>query len=184
MYCWPVLCFLIQSSPSVQWESWGRIRCCLWALWWLRWERGSCRTQISLRRVCWHIWGRWRAGALKRWTFEAFILMLKWEQMDGNSPGIRCGKCYHLTFQMRAVVLGVMRRRKLKVEQLTVVDVATFGHLICGLYPSEIKRLTPYILRSVKYLMYDNLYSSLYSLHATLKRKRSGTHTFRFSKQP
>ncbi|XP_035483498.2 stereocilin [Scophthalmus maximus] len=48
--------------------------------------------------------------------------------------------------KMRAVVLGVMRRRKLKVEQLTVVDVATFGHLICGLYPSEIKRLTPYIL--------------------------------------
>uniref|UniRef100_A0A8D2ZFG5 Stereocilin n=1 Tax=Scophthalmus maximus TaxID=52904 RepID=A0A8D2ZFG5_SCOMX len=35
--------------------------------------------------------------------------------------------------KMRAVVLGVMRRRKLKVEQLTVVDVATFGHLICGL---------------------------------------------------
>ncbi|XP_034536394.1 stereocilin [Notolabrus celidotus] len=48
--------------------------------------------------------------------------------------------------KMRAVILGVMRKRKLKVEQLTAVDLATFGHLICGLYPSEIKRLSPYNL--------------------------------------
>ncbi|XP_040896046.1 stereocilin-like [Toxotes jaculatrix] len=48
--------------------------------------------------------------------------------------------------KMRAVILGVMRKLKLKVEQLTVVDLATFGHLICGLYPSEIKRLNPYNL--------------------------------------
>ncbi|XP_023251500.1 stereocilin-like [Seriola lalandi dorsalis] len=48
--------------------------------------------------------------------------------------------------KMRAVILGVMRKRKLKVEQLTVVDLAAFGHLICGLYPSEIKKLTPYNL--------------------------------------
>ncbi|KAM3625394.1 uncharacterized protein V6R79_011379 [Siganus canaliculatus] len=48
--------------------------------------------------------------------------------------------------KMRAVILGVMRRRKLKVEQLTAVDLAAFGHLICGLYPSEIKRLNPYNL--------------------------------------
>lgn len=53
---------------------------------------------------------------------------------------------------MRAVILGVMRKRKLKVEQLTAVDLATFGHLICGLYPSEMKRLSPYNLRSAKYL--------------------------------
>ncbi|KAF3686384.1 Stereocilin Precursor [Channa argus] len=48
--------------------------------------------------------------------------------------------------KMRAVILGVMLKRKQKVEQLTVVDLATFGHLICGLYPSEIKRLSPYNL--------------------------------------
>ncbi|XP_053177657.1 stereocilin [Scomber japonicus] len=48
--------------------------------------------------------------------------------------------------KMRAVVLGVIRKRKLKVEQLTDVDLATFGHLICGLYPLEIKRLNPYNL--------------------------------------
>ncbi|XP_076595339.1 stereocilin [Chaetodon auriga] len=48
--------------------------------------------------------------------------------------------------KMRAVISGVMRRRKLKVEQLTAVDLATFGHLICGLYPSEMKRLSPYEL--------------------------------------
>ncbi|XP_008292192.1 stereocilin [Stegastes partitus] len=46
----------------------------------------------------------------------------------------------------RAVILSVMRKRKLKVEQLTAVDLATFGHLICGLHPSEIKRLSPYNL--------------------------------------
>lgn len=54
---------------------------------------------------------------------------------------------------MRAVISGVMRKRKLKVEQLSALDLATFGHLICGLYPSEIKRLSPYNLRSAKYLM-------------------------------
>uniref|UniRef100_A0A3P8V8D0 Stereocilin n=1 Tax=Cynoglossus semilaevis TaxID=244447 RepID=A0A3P8V8D0_CYNSE len=48
--------------------------------------------------------------------------------------------------KMRAVVLGVMRRRKLRVEHLTMVDMVTFGHLICGLYPSELKRLNPYNL--------------------------------------
>ncbi|KAM9860994.1 stereocilin [Aulostomus maculatus] len=48
--------------------------------------------------------------------------------------------------KMRAVILGVMRKRKIKVEQLTVVDLATFGHLICGLYASEIKKLNPYNL--------------------------------------
>lgn len=58
-----------------------------------------------------------------------------------------CGSC--LTFQMRAVILNVLRKRKLKVEQLTVVDLAAFGHLICGLHPSEIKKLSPYNLRSV-----------------------------------
>ncbi|XP_026175975.1 stereocilin [Mastacembelus armatus] len=48
--------------------------------------------------------------------------------------------------KMRAVILGVMLKRKVKVEQLTAVDLATFGHLICGLYPSEIKKLNPYNL--------------------------------------
>ncbi|KAM4597444.1 stereocilin [Fundulus diaphanus] len=48
--------------------------------------------------------------------------------------------------KMRAVVLSVMRKRGLKAEQLTVVDLATLGHLICGLQPSEIKRLSPYNL--------------------------------------
>ena len=61
---------------------------------------------------------------------------------------------------MRAVISGVMRKRKLKVEQLSAVDLATFGHLICGLYPSEIKRLSPYNLRSVKYLMWFHTASS------------------------
>lgn len=54
---------------------------------------------------------------------------------------------------MRAVISGVMSKWKLKVEQFTVVELATFGHLICGLYPSEIKKLSPYNLRSVKYLL-------------------------------
>ncbi|KAL7406680.1 hypothetical protein ABVT39_024498 [Epinephelus coioides] len=48
--------------------------------------------------------------------------------------------------KMRAVILGVMRKRKLKVEQLSAVDLATFGHLMCGLYPSEMKKLNPYNL--------------------------------------
>lgn len=52
--------------------------------------------------------------------------------------------------KMRAVISGVIQKRKMKVEQLTAGDLATFGHLICGLYPSEIRRLSPYNLRSDK----------------------------------
>ncbi|TNN87433.1 Stereocilin [Liparis tanakae] len=48
--------------------------------------------------------------------------------------------------KMRTVVLGTMRKRKLKVEQLAAVDLAALGHLMCGFYPSEIKRLSPYNL--------------------------------------
>ncbi|XP_061526984.1 LOW QUALITY PROTEIN: stereocilin-like [Phycodurus eques] len=50
------------------------------------------------------------------------------------------------TKKMRAVISGVMRKCNLKIEQLSVVDLATSGHLICGLYPSEIKRMNPYNL--------------------------------------
>lgn len=53
---------------------------------------------------------------------------------------------------MRAVISGVLRKRKLKVEQLAAVDLATLGHLICGLYPSEIRRLSAHNLRSDKQL--------------------------------
>ncbi|XP_029947286.1 stereocilin [Salarias fasciatus] len=48
--------------------------------------------------------------------------------------------------RMRAAILSVMRKQKLRVEQLSPVHLATFGHLICGFYPSEIKRLSPYNL--------------------------------------
>ncbi|TNM91167.1 hypothetical protein fugu_003456 [Takifugu bimaculatus] len=48
--------------------------------------------------------------------------------------------------KMRAVISAVLRKRKLKVEQLTAVDLATFGRLICGLYPSEIRRLSAHNL--------------------------------------
>ncbi|XP_051919410.1 stereocilin-like isoform X1 [Hippocampus zosterae] len=48
--------------------------------------------------------------------------------------------------KMRVVILGVLRERNLKIEELSAVDLATFGHLICGLYPSEIKRINAYNL--------------------------------------
>ncbi|CDQ61932.1 unnamed protein product [Oncorhynchus mykiss] len=51
--------------------------------------------------------------------------------------------------KMRAAVVGVMRKQKLKVEQLGAVEVASLGHLLCGLTLSEINRLDPYNLRSV-----------------------------------
>lgn len=70
---------------------------------------------------------------------------------------------------MRAVVLGVIQKRKLKVEQLTDVDLATFGHLICGLYPSEIKRLNPYNLRSVKCLIHTDIHHILTFLETVIK---------------
>uniref|UniRef100_A0A087YJL5 Stereocilin n=1 Tax=Poecilia formosa TaxID=48698 RepID=A0A087YJL5_POEFO len=48
--------------------------------------------------------------------------------------------------KMRAVVLSMLRKSGVKVEHLSVVDVATLGHLICGLNPTEMKRLSPYNL--------------------------------------
>ncbi|XP_036837670.1 stereocilin [Oncorhynchus mykiss] len=48
--------------------------------------------------------------------------------------------------KMRAAVVGVMRKQKLKVEQLGAVEVASLGHLLCGLTLSEINRLDPYNL--------------------------------------
>ncbi|XP_045075601.1 stereocilin [Coregonus clupeaformis] len=48
--------------------------------------------------------------------------------------------------KMRAAVVGVMRKRKWKVEQLGAVEVASLGHLLCGLTLSEINRLDPYNL--------------------------------------
>uniref|UniRef100_A0A3Q2VYF0 Stereocilin n=1 Tax=Haplochromis burtoni TaxID=8153 RepID=A0A3Q2VYF0_HAPBU len=59
--------------------------------------------------------------------------------------------------KMRAVILNVLRKRKLKVEQLTVVDLAAFGHLICGLHSSEIKKLSPYNLMAVVFLRETSL---------------------------
>uniref|UniRef100_A0A3B3YC65 Stereocilin LRR domain-containing protein n=1 Tax=Poecilia mexicana TaxID=48701 RepID=A0A3B3YC65_9TELE len=54
--------------------------------------------------------------------------------------------------KMRAVVLSMLRKSGVKVEHLSVVDVATLGHLICGLNPTEMKRLSPYNLVAVLFL--------------------------------
>ncbi|XP_065150525.1 stereocilin [Paramisgurnus dabryanus] len=50
------------------------------------------------------------------------------------------------TKKMRAAVLGIMRRLKRKPEELSVVELASFGHLLCGLSSSEISRLDPFNL--------------------------------------
>uniref|UniRef100_A0A3B3UKX1 Stereocilin-like n=1 Tax=Poecilia latipinna TaxID=48699 RepID=A0A3B3UKX1_9TELE len=54
--------------------------------------------------------------------------------------------------KMRAVVLSMLRKSGVKVEHLSVVDMATLGHLICGLNPTEMKRLSPYNLMAVLFL--------------------------------
>ncbi|TRY92454.1 hypothetical protein DNTS_028161, partial [Danionella cerebrum] len=48
--------------------------------------------------------------------------------------------------KMRAAVLGIMKRLKLKPEELGVVELVSFGHLICGFNPSELSRLDPFNL--------------------------------------
>ncbi|KAL1007308.1 hypothetical protein UPYG_G00084780 [Umbra pygmaea] len=48
--------------------------------------------------------------------------------------------------KMRAAVVGVLRKRKLRAEQLGSVDLASLGKLLCGLTLSEISRLDPYNL--------------------------------------
>ncbi|KAA0722866.1 Stereocilin Precursor [Triplophysa tibetana] len=48
--------------------------------------------------------------------------------------------------KMRAAVLGIMRRLKRKPEELGVMELVSFGHLLCGLTSSEISRLDPFNL--------------------------------------
>ena len=48
---------------------------------------------------------------------------------------------------MRAVVLSVLRKRRLRVEQLSALDLASLGGLVCGLHPPEINRIDAYNLR-------------------------------------
>lgn len=139
---WLAAFVLIVASPWVRWESWGRIRCWLWVPWWPRSETESCTTVTSQTWVCWHTWGLWRTGALKRSTF-----WFSWKSQANDKISL----CLYLSPQMRAVISGVMRKNRARVEHLSPVDLATFGHLLCGLYPAEIKRLSPYNLRSAWY---------------------------------
>uniref|UniRef100_A0A3P8T5S2 Stereocilin n=1 Tax=Amphiprion percula TaxID=161767 RepID=A0A3P8T5S2_AMPPE len=78
------------------------------------------------------------------------------ELQDANltDPGVlaHLGTLTDWSPKKRAVILSVMRKRKLKAEQLTAVDLAHFGHLICGLYPSEMKRLSSYNLMAILFL--------------------------------
>ncbi|XP_068173270.1 stereocilin [Antennarius striatus] len=73
------------------------------------------------------------------------------ELLDTNltDPGVlsHLGTMTHWSpKKMRAVISGVTRKRKLTAEKLTALDLATFGHLICGLNPAELKTLSPYNL--------------------------------------
>lgn len=75
---------------------------------------------------------------------------------------------------MRAVISGVLRKRKLKVEQLTAVDLATFRHLICGLHPSEIKGMSAHSLRSGIHLTALLFHSSFLTVDRGLATLHSG----------
>ncbi|KAG9352325.1 hypothetical protein JZ751_020738, partial [Albula glossodonta] len=48
--------------------------------------------------------------------------------------------------KMRAAILSFLRHSRQKVEQLGETELASFGHLLCGLTSSEIRRLDPYKL--------------------------------------
>ncbi|KTG07483.1 hypothetical protein cypCar_00006474 [Cyprinus carpio] len=48
--------------------------------------------------------------------------------------------------KMRAVVLGIMKQLKQKPEELGVVELVSFGLLLCGFSSSEISRLDPFNL--------------------------------------
>lgn len=64
---------------------------------------------------------------------------------------------------MRAVVLGIMKRLKQKPEELGVVELVSFGHLLCGFSASEISRLDPFNLRSgVKISLHDSKYKTIH----------------------
>lgn len=81
-------------------------------------------------------------------------------------------------FQMRAVITGVMRKRRLKVEELTAVDLATFCHLICGLYPSEMRRLSPYNLRSASCIYRASLCTTTFNNRCKNYDKKGQTQAF------
>ncbi|XP_061669972.1 stereocilin-like [Syngnathoides biaculeatus] len=82
------------------------------------------------------------------------------------------------TKKMRAVVSGVMRKSNVKMEQLSAVDLATFGHLICGLYPSEMKRMSPFNLSmAVRFLREMSLPCTEQQMEA-LTSRLSGPEAF------
>lgn len=69
------------------------------------------------------------------------------KQLESKKPWILKLSFSIFFSKMRATITGVMWKRKLTVEQFAATDLATFSHLICGLHPSEIRRLSPYNLR-------------------------------------
>nr|XP_015198945.1 PREDICTED: stereocilin-like [Lepisosteus oculatus] len=48
--------------------------------------------------------------------------------------------------KMRAAALSFLRHSALKVEELGMAELASLGHLLCGLTPSELSRLDPQAL--------------------------------------
>lgn len=82
-------------------------------------------------------------GTLADWSFKKVPFKGDIQQKNNSQHSF-----LYFPSQMRAVISGVLRKRKLKVEQLTAVDLATFCHLICGLHPSEMKRVSAHSLRS------------------------------------
>ncbi len=64
---------------------------------------------------------------------------------------------------MKAVVLGIMKRLKQKPEELGVVELVSFGHLLCGFSSSEISHLDPFNLRSgVKISLHNSKFKTTY----------------------
>lgn len=66
--------FCVDSRPSARWDSWVQTSYCLWALWWQKWVKESFTKSISATLQCWHTWGPWQTGALKRYHFKGDIL--------------------------------------------------------------------------------------------------------------
>lgn len=159
-----MLWLFTEYSPSVRWASWQQIRSCRWALWWLRWRRENFRPWLLLIWVHWLTWGLCRIGALKRSLSPMHSTDFK--QARSHECNHECHtSLFHSFAKMRAVVLGVMWKRKLMVEQFAAVDLATFGHLICGLHPSEIRKLSPYNLRYRLHLAKTQLTNALKKIH-------------------
>ncbi|XP_030620966.1 stereocilin [Chanos chanos] len=82
------------------------------------------------------------------------------------------------TKKMRAAVLGILRRRGKKPEELGMEDLVSLGHLLCGLTSSQILQLDPYNLSLAALFLRETVLPCSEQQTAALTSRLFSPHAF------